>query len=337
MARHSSGSRSGGRSSSSSRSRSGSRGGGSSGPSVVTSSKPFRGCYNRSYYDRRGVYHEFYTTDAEFGKKGPGLGITFATIFITVHMLLMLSALILMCFDFGNKVNGPESRIYIEDTANKLTVEEELWMMELFEKVYEQSGMPVALVTTDYKNLAHYASIEILSEELYYSKGFDEESMLILYTEDIKPDGFVDWHYDFCCGDITVNCLSDSLYDTLTGNFHKAMASGRLAYSLDYAFNSVIDDMGVTRFNGASLPVLPFLLAFYGVFYWIFLGGTKRQREAAKYFKANPEKFEERPMTIYAVCPACGASNSEGLEKCMYCDTLLKLTDGNTTFIRQKS
>lgn len=67
MGRHGGGSRSGGsHRSSSSRSSGGSRSGGSG---VRTSSKPFAGCYNRSYYDRSGRLHTCYTSIKNFGTK----------------------------------------------------------------------------------------------------------------------------------------------------------------------------------------------------------------------------------------------------------------------------
>ena len=34
-----------------------------------TSKKPFEGCYNRSYYDKRGRLHSCYVTNSSFGTK----------------------------------------------------------------------------------------------------------------------------------------------------------------------------------------------------------------------------------------------------------------------------
>lgn len=76
MGRHGGGSRSGGSHRISSLRRSGgSRSGGSG---ARTSSKPFAGCYNRSYYDRSGRLH-------------------------TCHMLIMLAAFGSTLISFGSK------------------------------------------------------------------------------------------------------------------------------------------------------------------------------------------------------------------------------------------
>lgn len=334
MGRHGGGSRSGGSSrssSSSSRSGGGSRSGGSSGR---TSTTPFKGCYNRSYYDRKGRLHSCYTTNKNFGtKSGWNVGIIFALVFITFHMIVMLSAFSFMLVDFGGKVNGDKSRIFIEDKADLLMASEEREVLNLFQEVYDASGMPVTLYTDDFSWKEHYKSLEVYSEELYYRIGLDEDAMLILFTADMSGD-FYDWEYDMYCGDDTVKCFSDAAFDTLLSNFQKAMAQQNLAKALDYGWNSVIDDMGKTKIRWEGAPGLLFLVAFYGIFYFAILKGTGKQNAAYRYFKENPDKLSMQPMTLYSACPSCGAPNETEGTTCRYCGTLLKVQDGNVTYVR---
>ena len=256
-------------------------------------------------------------------------------VFITLHMLIMVGSFGSMIFHFGGKVSGPSDRIYIEDKAEILTDEEEQEVLELLNKVYDQSGMPVTVHTDNFDWRQHYNSIEVYSEELYYQIGFDEESMLVLFTSDMVGD-FYDWEYDMYCGDDTTKCLSDNTFDKLLANFHKGMASENLAEALEYAWSSVLPELGKTGVDWSMLPVLPFLLFFYGIFYVVILGGTRKQNEAYRYFKQHPEQLSKEPMVLYSECPNCGAPNTMQKEVCPYCESLLKISDDNVKFVEPK-
>lgn len=322
MGRHGGGSRSGGSSRGGSRSSGGSRGGGSG---IKTSKAPFRGCYNRSYYDRRGRYHTCYTSSSSFGtKSGWNLGTIFALMFITFHMLVMIGSFAVSFITFGSKINGDTTRIRIEDNADVLTSEEEGQTLELLYKVYKASGMPVTVYTDSFEWKKHYDNLEVYSEELYYQMGYDEDGMIILFTTDNSSD-FYDWEYDMYCGNNTINCFSDASFDKLLENFHKGMADQNLCHALDYAWNSVMDELAKTSINWTGLPIILILIAFYGVFYVAILGGNVKQNAAYKYFKENPDQLSYTPMTVLSACPACGASNSFQEENCPYCGTLLKI------------
>ena len=82
-----------------------------------------------------------------------------------------------------------------------------------------------------------------------------------------------------------------------------------------------------------KVPALIFILFFYAIFYIAILGGTRKQNAAYKYFKANPEKLSNAPMTLFSDCPSCGASNAAQNEVCPYCGGLLKISDGNKKFV----
>ncbi len=334
MGRHGGGSRSGGSSRSGGRSSRSGGGSRSSGSGTRTSSTPFKGCYNRSYYDRRGKFHQCYTSSKTFGaKSGWHGGVIFALVFITIHMLIMIGGFAISMIEFGGKVSGDSSRIFIEDNADVLTSAEEEEVLELLHNVYEASGMPVTLYTDDFTWKEHYSSLEVYSEELYYKLSFDEDAMVILFTTNNNSE-FYEWEYDMYCGDDTVKCLSDANFDKLLSNFQKGMARQNLAEALDYSWNSVLDDLGHATINWVGAPMLILLLAFYGIFYVAILSGTKKQNEAYRYFKDNPEKLSQEPMTLYSVCPGCNASNETQSETCAYCGTLLKINDGNVTYVR---
>nr|MBQ8251893.1 zinc ribbon domain-containing protein [Lachnospiraceae bacterium] len=330
MGRHGGGSRSGGSRSSSSSS---SRGGGSG---ARTSKTPFHGCYNRSYYDRHGKYHHYYTSNKNFGtKSGWSIGVIFVLIFVTLHMLLMLSAFSSTLITFGKKVNGDRDRIYIVDHAEALSAAEEEKVLDLLNEVYEKSGMPVTVYTDNFDWRKHYMSIEVYSEELYYGIGYDEDAMILLYTTD-NSDDFYDYEYDFYCGADTIACLSDKTFDKLIDNFYKGMSGLKLYDALDYSFRSVMDELAETHIDWSMFPVTVILLLFYSIFYISILGSTMKSNSAYKYFKEHPEELSSTPMTLYSTCPNCGAPNTAQGEICPYCNGLLKVTDKNVTFIQPK-
>lgn len=328
MGRHGGGSRSGGSSSSrSSRSCSGSRSGGGRGNRI--SKKPFYGCYNRSYVNRRGVFVPYYTEDSRFGtKSGWNPTIIFILCFITVHMFLMLTSFIPTVIVYGDKVNGNIERICIKDNANILTEKEETEILKLLNDVYDKSGMPVTLYTDDFKWKNHYASLEIYSEELYYGMGFDEDAMIILFTTE-TVENFYDWEYDMYCGDETITCLSDATFDKLLINFHKAMGSQDLTKALNYAWGTVINDLAKTSIAWSKLPVLLVLVLLYGIFYVAIFCIVKKENDAYHYFQENPGKLSTCSMNNISIkrhmelmnkkCSYCGTENTSGLESCTSC------------------
>lgn len=325
MGRHGGGSRSGGsHRSSSGRSGGSSRGGGSG---IRTSTVPFRGCYNRTYYDRRGRLHRHYTNNREFGtKSGLGLANIMILLFITVHMCFMIGGMLSVAVVRGEKINGNRSRIMVMDHAEILTEREETEILSLLEQVYEKSGMPVTVYTDDFSWKKHYNALEIYSEELYYAIGMDESAMIILFTANDDSD-FYDWEYDVYCGDDTEKCFSDAAFDKFLENFQKGMSRQKLADALQYAWDAVMDDLAKTRVNMAMLPTMIVPLIVYGIFYAAILGPAKKQNDAYRYFKENPEKLSLAPMVMYSVCPNCGASNASQGEVCSYCGTVLKVCE----------
>ena len=105
---------------------------------------------------------------------------------------------------------------------------------------------------------------------------------------------------------------------------------------MEYAWSSVLPELGKTGVDWSMLPVLPFLLFFYGIFYVVILGGTRKQNEAYRYFKQHPEQLSKEPMVLYSECPNCGAPNTMQKEVCPYCESLLKISDGKVKFVEPK-
>lgn len=301
-----------------------------------TSTTPFKGCYNRSYYDRKGRYRRYYTSDANFGKKSGWNGNTiYQLVLYTAIMAVMIVAVAAAMVKVGGKVNGDVNRIKIEDHANVLNSAEEENVMALLHKVYDASGMPVTVYTDSFAWKEHYSSLEVYSEELYYGMGMDEDSMIILFTTNNDSE-FYDWQYDMYCGAGTVKCLSDETFDRLLNNFQKGMASQSLYDALGVSWNSVMDDLATTSFDWSGMPMLIISFVFYGIIIAFLLKSKKATNDAYRYFKEHPGEYETTPMTLYSECPSCGATNTEQSETCPYCGTVLKISDGKVKFVKPK-
>ena len=246
-------------------------------------------------------------------------------------MFIMVGAFGAGAIQFGSKVDGDVARIKVVDQADLLTSSEEREIIELFNEVYEESGMPVTLYTDNYDWKDNYVSLAVYSEELYYRMGIDEDAMIILFTAKEKEQTFWDWEYDMYCGDDTIKCLSDPSFDKLLDNFQKAMAQQDLKYALDYAWNSVMDELATTAIDWNMMPIVGVLLLFYSVFYVSIIKGAVQEHEAYKYFKSQPQGLKQTVMR--SVCPNCGASNTSKRHTCPYCGSVLTLVDDNTTFV----
>lgn len=306
------------------------------GSGVRSSKKPFEGCYNRSYYDKRGKLHTYYTNDINFGtKNGVTKGLVFAMTLITVLVVVMLIFMFFMFGQIGFKINGDRELIAVYDNIDILSSREEKELVSLFEKVYDKTGMPIMLFTEPKSELEKYDSIEEFSEELLYSHTDDENTMVIVYAR--NSSGL---DYDFCAGNNTIWCLSNKTFDELFSAFHNKKMSEPLAYSLDYAWNKVMDDLATTKIDPIGIVVFVNVALFYGFFLIVLILPMIKSKQAQKYFEKNPDKLEMKPMKlntqntqpvqpaqiaqqILPRCYNCGARNENNSTKCPYCNSSL--------------
>lgn len=288
MGRHGGGSSSGGSHSSRSSSSHSSRSSSSS-SSYRSSSRPFRGSYNRSWYDRRGGYHSYYTDNVNYGVASGASKVIriVVAIFISLHAFGMFSQILPNAVHFGKKVDGVESRISIEDNMNLMTADEEEKALRLFKKVYDKSGMPITLVTDDFNYMYVSDTIEVHSEKLYYERGLDEDSMLIFFASNPRDSSI--WTYDMYCGDNTVDCMTDATFDKLIYQFQKGMYNGGLYNAIEYSIDSVYDELATTTFDKEVLFVCGGMVIFYSLFFVGFVFSGRNKRGAERYFKEHPE------------------------------------------------
>lgn len=312
---------------------------------LKNSKKPFFRCYDRTYYDKKGIKHSFFTNDINSGKKSEwtfSLIITLITLTIlTIYTIFSLTKLFLFLDFSGNeKIEGDISHIIIEDNAKVLNNKQEIELIDLFYEIYDKTGMPITLYTATYDWKNHYNSIENYSKELYYQIDIDENSMLILFTVDKGP-GYAEietpiiytpqWDFYIYRGKNTTKCLSyDECYD-FKYEFKNAMNryDKDLAFSIKQAWNSIKDGIETPNIDVQNIFYILFTIIVYILFCWIILyvANFRRNYYMYKYFKENPDKLSTKLMTVYNECPNCKASNESQAETCLFCGFLLKLKD----------
>jgi hypothetical protein len=165
--------------------------------------------------------------------------------------------------------------MYVEDTIDALTSAEEEKLMSLFQKVYDKSGMPIALYVSDSEWKEKYVDLKTYAKNLYYNVGVDENSMVIVFSKNKIGESY-EWKYDMYCGSETDKCLSSVSSSKLLENLEKAMPQKNVVNALDVAWNSIMNSLAKTTFSDSILTV-PMLLVVYGAFYVVVLGNAKRK------------------------------------------------------------
>ncbi len=253
-------------------------------------------------------------------------------LFVTILMCSLIYTVASEFIFSGEKIDGNSNRIFIVDNANALTTSEEDQVIDLLQKVYQKSGMPVTVYTEDFSWREHYSSIEAYSEKLYYEIGLDESSMILLYTTD-NSDDFYDFEYDIYRGDDTIACLSDRSFNKLIDNFQKGMTGLKLYDAIEYSFGSVMDELATKFVDPALFPAIALILFACGISYIYQIVNIVKKNAAYKHHK---EQLAYQPMALYNKCPNCGAPNSEQKEVCSYCNSLLKIRDKKVKFVSPK-
>ena len=333
MGRHGGGSRSGG---SSSRSSSSSRGG--SGGGTTSSRRPFKGAYRRSYV-HRGRTVEYYTTDESFGtKSGWNIGMIFILAFITLHMCLMLSGVVSTVWQHGAPINGDKEFIDVVDNIDFLSEKEENDIKRTLYSVYEKSGMPVLVYVDNFEYKQYYYNKEAFSEDIYYTRTLAEDCMVIMVAVEDRGD-ILDWEFDIYCGDDTYTCLSDKEFDNLIEAFHRAMYQNDIAYAVEYAWDSIMDELAETEVSIGNIFLLIPVAGIYSLFYIPILGSVRKRNVAYRYFKEHPEELsnekwegtskyaaevEKKASSSPITCRWCGTENPAGSKTCKNCRSNLE-------------
>lgn len=298
-----------------------------------SSNTPFPGCYDRSFYDRHGIYHSYYTTDKDFGTSGIlEFNTIVSLIFFTCILFFVIKITINQHIIEREKIVGDSSQICITDNIDIFTDSEETELTELLQEIYTKSGIAVTIYTDNLEWQDKYANIEKYCQRLHYDLGNSKNDLLLLCTTDLSETNPT-YEYDFICGKETSTCLTDDLLIRLEEYLGKALYGGMsLSDAINASFASIMDELAETTIDWSFISaVLIELLFFSFLFTFVFADliadFISKKQEAYRYFKKHPERISFSPMVLLNSCPNCGASNSAQSETCSYCGSSLKLSD----------
>ena len=307
---------------------------------IRTSKAPFPGCYDRSYYDRRGNFHSYYTNDSTVGTSGcTEFSAIAALLFFGCIFYFVINVILDQHITERPKINGDSSQILIADNIDILTTSEEAKLEELLHEIYKKSGIAVTIYTDNLKWREEYETIEEYSKQLYYNLGNSQNRLLVLYSTEV--DGYPE--YDFFRGKETAICLTDDLLLRLKDCFHKGLYSMDPSDALIYAFHSIMDELAETSVDWDmmyDLVVATVFLSFFFAFpihsLFTSIRTALHNNAAYRYYKKNKEKLSYIPVVLYNSCPNCAAPNSTQSQTCSYCNSLLKVSNTSINSILSK-
>ena len=324
---HSGGSHS--HSSSSHRSSSRHSGGGSSSSSRRrTSSTPFPGCRRYLYYrDNKPclVY-------SNYDVRKPEMGSFIVSIIICVFMFLPMA--IASLFVIAKAFTVP-NRIEYSKYKNKtpeFVIEDNLGIFENPEKLegsmkdfYKTTGIVPAVITVTNETWnVNYTSLENYAYDVYVNRFPDENHWLIVYSEEIREDGFNDWYWEGMQGDNTDPVLTQKHADDFTEALHKRL-SQREKYSVDDAIAITFDEYG-PRMMEMSFETAQFVICLIAfivlslIAAGLIVSSIKQSKVPEEYKDAKlcdlTEVYQEACsfcggiyiIGMHTECPHCGAA-----------------------------
>lgn len=341
---HSGGSHSGSsHSSHSSRSSGGGRSGSSGGRR--TSAAPFTGSKRYLYYSNhqpRFVYANY-----DIRKKNTGILVTgiIAYSFLILPFLFSIFWVMITSVNIPKKLdyfekNGRHPEYVIEDNLG--VIEDKKSLKKSMKAFYEETGIVPAVITVSNDEWKQdYSSLEKYAYKVYVKRFDDEAHWLIIYSESVKDNGFVDWYWEGMQGDDTDHIITENRADDFTGSLNDRLLQ-RDKYSVDEAITATFDEyrpqmMKISLNTPMFIAFLCMFLLTSGLSVPYFFSVFKRSKVPADYKNAVPCDL----TTVYqASCGFCGGVYIIGMHtECPHCGAnipssyYVKDDQGNTVTI----
>ena len=315
------GSHSGGSHSSSSSSSSGGRSGGS-GSSRRTSNQPFKGASRYLYYKDQKPYFIYSNYDIRKRNMSSFVVTLGACIGFFLPFLIGLILGMALSFHKPEKINyGPKNPEFV--------IEDNLGIFENPEKLegsmkdfYKTTGIVPAVITVTNETWnVNYTSLENYAYDVYVNRFPDENHWLIVYSEEIREDGFNDWYWEGMQGDNTDPVLTEKQANAFTEALHKRL-SQREKYSVDDAIAITFDEYG-PRMMEMSFETAQFVICLV-IFFVLSLIAAGLIVSSIKQSKVPEEYKDAKLCDLTAVyqeaCSFCGGIYIIGMHtECPHC------------------
>ena len=323
---HSGGSHSSGsHSSHSSRSSGGGSSSGGSHSRRVTSSQPFPGSKRYLYYRDNKPY--FVYSNYDVSKKDNSSLVMGIIVFVFFILPALVGPVIgmVVAFEKPKKLTYyhkcPE--LVIEDNLG--IFEDEDALEESMKAFFDTTGIVPAVITVsndEWKE--NYTSLENYAYDVYVNRFRDEYHWLLVYSESVKDNGFVDWYWEGMQGDNTDKLLTDKRADAFTESLHTRLLQ-RDKYSVDTAIAVTLDQyrpelMKVTL-DSKLFYICLFIFVLFSLIAWYMFAVAYKPSKVPEVYK-NAKLCEltavyQEPCNycggiyiigMHTTCPHCGAA-----------------------------
>lgn len=311
---------------------SGSSGGGSSrggGSNHKISSTPFAGSKRYVYYHDRVPSFVYSNYDIRKDARLDVPGLILAIIFF------ILPAFAVGFFALRFTVKTPQKlkvskdydpKIFVEDNVGVIENEDEL--EDILWDIYEETGIATSVLTVpnsewkdDYDDFSKYAYQAYIDHFKH-----NEKHWLIVYSEEIKENGFNDWYWEGMQGYDTDDILTDEKVNQFDVDLQKRLLQ-RDKYSVDEAIGISLKELQPKLMKPNVDKKLLFAIGMtFGL--WMLLTVPiiitvfKPKKSMQIYKNAVPCDLE---IVMQEPCQFCGGIYILGLHKtCPHCGAALK-------------
>ncbi len=320
---HSSGSHSGGSHSSHS---SRSSGGSSSGyhSNRRTSSTPFKGAKRYIYY-KDNKPHLIYS-NYDIRKKDYGsvlatwiiCGVIFGP-YVIIGIIMMITAFYKPERIEYSKYRNSDPEFIIEDNLG--IFENEKKLRRSMESFYDTTGIVPAVITVSNDEWNEdYTTLEAYAYDVYVQRFPDEVHWLIVYSENVKDNGFNDWYWEGMQGDRTDPVLTEERAGEFTEDLHDKLMK-RNKYSVDDAIALTLDEhapkMMSLSYDRSDMILGAVLFVMMSSVLFIVFMTTRPRKVPEDYKNAVPCELN---VVYQASCNFCGGMYVVGMHTgCPHC------------------
>lgn len=302
-------------------SRRGGRGGGS-----ARSKRYFPGSYYHHYINRRGRHVYYYSMDPRAAR--PGIFHMITTVsFVGIFWIFLLVMGVSEMISIPGKVkNTVPDGVYVRDEADFLTDREEDRLNEVLDRYYQETGInPCVYLINKADWNGKYTSLENYGFSEYYRLFHDETHYLVVYSDEVREDGWHDWAYETIVGDDTTMALGTEREDFMSDKLYKEFNRNEdnLCEALVVSFEALIAESGNIKFNPSVLISILVFSAFLVLILIFVVSDYLNRRDEYKYSQLYSDTVKN-PAEYIMACPECGTKNTGLSSTCPGCGAPLK-------------
>lgn len=308
----------------------GSHGGGSHGGSHGSGKSSrsrtyFPGSYHHSYINRRGRRVSYYSRYAKVSRPSV-FGIIFSSLFLAAFTFVFMIASVATSFYIPGKVKDtiPDMQ-YVVDEADFLTDSEEQELNQVLHAYYEKTGINPCVYLVEPQAWKHqYANLENFGFAYFYSAFQDEKHYLVVYSDEVKENGWHDWYYETIVGDDTTKALGPMGEEYMNNKLQSSLKKMELKDALVYSFERLTTYSGRFHIHPRIFMVIGILIILVGGAAFAMIKQFIDETDEYRYSLGHADTVKN-PLEYHMICPQCGKKHPDLADVCDTCGTSLKM------------